>query len=234
LIVARSVRPAARRAAQNRSATSYANPGAAMPSVASQVAQPCQQRDVLADRHGLEALTLQVIDKPGSERPKQTGHPNPRHISHPDRLLSEQHVGDDLGQRPQIMYPASGADDAVCEDFSISVGHKPAVPMIAFAEKHLVVLCRFAGYAERLPGSPAGRRRRTQKISISLGRPEHATPSRACRVGGVIAGQRRADADDHDHRRDPREDHAAPAAVGDIGEASEVARHLCRSFSRAC
>src|SRR5436309_10237264 len=37
------------------------------------------------------------------------------------------------------MYPTSAADDARCEDFSISLGHKPAVPMIALAEENLVV-----------------------------------------------------------------------------------------------
>jgi vancomycin aglycone glucosyltransferase len=33
---------------------------------------------------------------------------------------------------------------------------------------------------------------------------------------------------------DDRDDYAAPAAVGDIGDASEVARHLYRSLSLAC
>jgi hypothetical protein len=46
------------------------------------------------------------------------------------------------------MYPTSAADDARCEDFSISLGHKPAVPMIAFADKDLVRLCRAASYAD--------------------------------------------------------------------------------------
>jgi hypothetical protein len=45
------------------------------------------------------------------------------------------------------MYPTSDPDDAVCGDFSIREAHKPAVPMIAFAEQHLVVLCRFPRYA---------------------------------------------------------------------------------------
>jgi len=74
----------------------------------------------------------QVIHEPGSERPKRTAHHNARHISHPDRLLlREQHVEDDVGRGPQIMYSSSAADDARCEEFSIGAGHTPTVLMIA-------------------------------------------------------------------------------------------------------
>jgi hypothetical protein len=45
------------------------------------------------------------------------------------------------------MYPTSAADDARCEDFSISLGHKPAVPMITVADECLVGLGRCARYA---------------------------------------------------------------------------------------
>jgi hypothetical protein len=55
-------------------------------------------------------------------------------------------------------------------------GHKPRVPMIAFADQDLVALCRFARYAERFPRSPAERRSRARKIGITLGRPVNATP----------------------------------------------------------
>ena len=44
-------------------------------------------------------------------------------------------------------------------------------------------------------------------------------------VGLVLAREGAADADDHDHRGDPCEDHAAAAAVGDVGELGEKAGH---------
>lgn len=37
-----------------------------------------------------------------------------------------------------------------------SMGHKPRVPMIAFAEEDLVVLCRDLRYVERSPGRRGG------------------------------------------------------------------------------
>jgi hypothetical protein len=50
--------------------------------------------------------------------------------------------------------------------------------------------------------------------------------SRRVVVGVVFPGQRRADPDDHDGRRDPRQHHAAAPAVGDVGETGEQTRHL--------
>jgi hypothetical protein len=44
-------------------------------------------------------------------------------------------------------------------------------------------------------------------------------------VGVVLAREGGADTDDYDGRHDPGEDRAAPSAVGDVGEASEKARH---------
>jgi hypothetical protein len=44
-------------------------------------------------------------------------------------------------------------------------------------------------------------------------------------VGVVFAGQRGADADDHDERGDPRQHHAAAAAIGDVCETGEMTRH---------
>ena len=62
-------------------------------------AQPSQQRHVLPHRHRPEPLAAQVIDEPGSERPKRTGHPNPRHASHPDRLLSANNTSKTISAR---------------------------------------------------------------------------------------------------------------------------------------
>jgi hypothetical protein len=56
--------------------------------------------------------------EPNHERPKRTRHPYSRHFSHLDLLLSgDQHVGEDLGQAAQIMYPSSGPDHALCGHF---------------------------------------------------------------------------------------------------------------------
>ena len=44
-------------------------------------------------------------------------------------------------------------------------------------------------------------------------------------VGVVLAGEGGADADDHDERRDPRQHHAAAAAVGEICETGEMTGH---------
>ncbi len=44
-------------------------------------------------------------------------------------------------------------------------------------------------------------------------------------VGVVLAGQRGADADDHDERGDPGQHHAAAAAIGDVCETGEMTSH---------
>src|SRR3954452_19908357 len=68
---------------------------------------------------GVLADAQRVTGEPRYEGSKTTRHSYSRHFSHLDHLLSaEQHVGDDLGQAAQIMYPSQWPDDACCGDFS--------------------------------------------------------------------------------------------------------------------
>src|SRR3712207_8710828 len=60
----------------------------------------------------------------------------------------------------------------------------------------------------------------------------YTTLSRSVVVGVVLAGERRADADDHDHGDEPGRDHAAAAAIREICGTCEMTRHGDRKSTR--
>jgi hypothetical protein len=54
-----------------------------------------------------------------------------------------------------------------------------------------------------------------------------------CRSRPELPGERGADTDDYDHGHDPKQDHAAAATVGDVGETGKATGHRNFPFLRA-
>jgi hypothetical protein len=93
---------------------------------------PCRDNSATTPR--------QLRGEPGHERPKRTARSDPRHISHPARLLSTINTSETMSAgRPRLCTPSQGP-------MTLSAGtsrpphHKPQVPMIAFAHEDLVAV----------------------------------------------------------------------------------------------